>query len=128
MAILGPAATANLAFRFVVELGGVLALGYWGATMPSGTAVRVLLGLGAPLIMIVVWSLVAAPRAASGLTPTQRDLAGTALLLLAAAALAAAGRPQAALVFGAVIVVNVALLLLLGEGALTRTPGEPAGR
>lgn len=129
MAMRELAATVNLGLRFLVELGGVAALGYWGATTPAGTLERVLLGLGAPLALVVVWALVAAPKASNRLTQPQRDLIGTALLLATTVALAAAGQPDAALAFGVVVAVNATLLLLLGEGTLlARGPGEPAGR
>lgn len=129
MATLGLVATLNLTLRFLVELGGVAALGYWGATTSSATLERVLLGLGAPVLLIVVWALVAAPKADNRLSPTQRDVIGTGLLLLAAGALAVAGEVQAAVAFGSVIVVNAALLLLLGDGPLlTRVPTARAGR
>jgi hypothetical protein len=129
MAMLGLVATVNLVLRFGVELGGVVALGYWGATTPSGALERGLLGLGAPVLLIVVWALVAAPRADNELSPAQRKLIGTGLLLLTAGALAAAGQVEPAVVFGSVIAVNAALLLLIGDGPLpARVPVDPAGR
>jgi hypothetical protein len=49
---------------FAAELGSLAALAYWGATLPAGPAVRVLAGIGVPLVAIVLWGLFAAPRAA----------------------------------------------------------------
>ncbi len=110
--------TANLALRFIVELAAVGAVGYWGFTHTGLGLGRIVLGIGAPLALIIVWSLVIAPDAANPLSQPQRDVIGTALLVLAAGAVAAAGYPTAAVVFGAVVVVNWIALVMFGPHAL----------
>lgn len=115
-------ATANAAFRFVVELVGVGALGYWGLLQAAGDGIaRIALAVGAPLALILIWAIVVAPNATNPLSQPQRDVIGTALLLVAALALAAAGHPIAAVVFGAAVVANWALLAALGPGAFGKT-------
>lgn len=114
-------ATVNAAFRFVVELAGVGALGYWGLQAAGGIA-RIALAVGAPLALIVAWAIVVAPNATNPLSQLQRDAIGTALLLGAAVALATASQPIAAVVFGAAVVANWALLAVFGPGAF----GKPA--
>jgi uncharacterized membrane protein YtjA (UPF0391 family) len=113
-------ATANAAFRFVVELVGVGALGYWGLQAAGEGIARIVLAVGAPLALIVVWAIVVAPNATNPLSQPQRDVIGTALLLAAAVVLAAAGQPVAAVVFGASVAVNWALLAVLGPGVFGR--------
>jgi hypothetical protein len=115
-------ATANAAFRFIVELVGVGALGYWGWGVAGDGIARIALAVGAPLALIVVWAIVVAPNATNPLAQPQRDVIGTALLLTTALALAAAGQPIAAVVLGAAVVANWALLVILGSGAF----GKPA--
>jgi len=44
----------NLALRFVLELVGLYALGYWGWTQHTGLA-RYLLTLGLPLVAAFLW-------------------------------------------------------------------------
>ncbi|MDX6660706.1 MAG: hypothetical protein QOJ55_1528, partial [Solirubrobacteraceae bacterium] len=44
----------NLALKFLQELGALAAYAYWGSRT-GPTAVNVLLGIGAPLAMAVVW-------------------------------------------------------------------------
>lgn len=113
-------ASANAAFRFVIELVGIGALGYWGLQAAGDGVAWTALAVGAPLALIVVWAIVVAPNATNPLSQRQRDVIGTALLLGTAVALANAGQPTAAAVFGAAVVVNWALLAALGPGAFGR--------
>jgi hypothetical protein len=110
-------AIANLTLRFILELGGVAALGYWGSQAVDGPG-AIVLAIGASLALIIVWSVVVARNADNALTQPQRDLIGTGLLLVAAGALFAAGQPAAAVVFGAVVVVNWILLVAFGPEAV----------
>ena len=120
-------ATANLLLRFVVELVGVGVLAYWGSqasTLPVG---RVALAIGAPLALIITWAIVVAPNARNVLTQPQRDAIGTVLLVGSALALAAAGQRTAAVVFGAIVVMNWVALLFFGQDpadALRATVGR----
>lgn len=46
----------NLAIRFLLEIGALLALGYWGFRTGSEVT-RWILGIGAPLLAVVTWAL-----------------------------------------------------------------------
>ena len=48
----------NLALRAFMELGIVVALGYWGYKTGEGTTTKILLTIGAPLIGFGIWGLV----------------------------------------------------------------------
>jgi hypothetical protein len=52
-----------LTLAFVAELAALAALGHWGFVSGGSTAVRLLLGLGLPLLAAVLWGVFAAPRA-----------------------------------------------------------------
>ena len=100
---------ANLALAFLLELCMLAALCYWGFVTGQGTVQKLLLGLGTPLVVAVVWGLFAAPQA-------NWPLPGAALFALkallfgsAAVALWAAERPALAVVFIAAVVLNSAL-------------------
>lgn len=108
---------ANLAVRFIVELVGVGALGYSALQVPVAGPARVVLAIGAPLVLIVIWAIVVAPATANGLSQPQKNVIGTVLLVGAAIALAAAGQPGAAVVFGAVVVLNWLVLIVIGPEA-----------
>ena len=101
---------ANLALRFLLELCALGALGYWGFRVGRGSALAVVLGLGAPLLMAVVWGLFVAPRATWPLPAPATFVLGLGILCLAAVCLAAAGDPLLGWIMGATVVLNAALL------------------
>lgn len=107
---------AALALRFLLEIAGVAALAWWGITVGSDDVSRILLAVVAGGGLIVVWALLVAPKARNPLSPLTRWLLGTVLLMLAAVALWSAGAQEAALVFGALVAVDTAVLLWLDYG------------
>ena len=113
----GPAHAANLALGFLLELGALAALGFWGVHTGQSLLADIALGAGAPLLAAVVWGTLAAPR-------SERRLHGPALLAVqlsvlgsAAAALVVAGHALLGALFTALVVVNAAVL--------HRLQGEP---
>jgi hypothetical protein len=100
----------NLGARFVLELGALAALGYWGATTGTSTAGKIALGLGAPLVAAVVWGLFVAPKATYAAPATVRPLLEVAVFGTATAALVGAGRPGWAVAFALSVVANSALM------------------
>ena len=118
---------ANLALRFIVELVGVGALAYAAYQAPLDGIVRIAVTVAAPLALIVVWAIVVAPKATNGLSQPQRDAIGTGLLVLVAVALGLSGQATAAAVFGAVVVVNWVLGVVLGQDASSAI-GSAGGR
>ena len=95
---------ANLALKFLLELGAVAAVAVWGA------GVSIVLAIAAPLVLIVLWGTFAAPKSERRLPTRSRVPFELAVFALAVAALAAAGRPALAAIYGALVVVNAALL------------------
>ncbi len=96
----------NLALRFLLELAGLFALGYWGWTTHSGAA-RWLWAILAPLAAALLWGVFRVPN-----DPGRAPVAvpGPVRLLLEAAffgastwALYQAGRPTWGLVFGLLV-------------------------
>ncbi len=109
-------ATLNLALRFVLELAGIVALAWWGFHAMEGPAAG-LLGIGAPVALIVVWSLFVAPRARYPQAAPVRLVAGTATLEATAAALALAGATTAAITLAALVGINAVALALTGAAS-----------
>jgi hypothetical protein len=62
MSILQP---LNLGFRFLLEFGLLIALGYGGFQIDAIWPVRILLGLGIPLVVALIWGMYVAPNAAN---------------------------------------------------------------
>lgn len=98
----------NLGVAFFLELGVLVALGYWGFTTGQNTLLKIVLGLGAPAVAVVVWAILGAPK-------SSMHLQGAAYLALqaiffgaGALALVAAGQRGFGIVFALIAVVNSA--------------------
>jgi hypothetical protein len=100
----------NLALRFILEMGALGAVGFWGFQLDRGAAAKWIVGIGAPLLVVIVWSLFIAPGSDNALPQTTRMWIGTAVLAACAAALMAARQPLLAGVFAAAIVANAVLM------------------
>ena len=107
-------AQLNLALRFLLELAGIAAVAYWGYNASSGT-LRWILAVGAAVVLIAVWAVVIAPKADNRIPQDARILLGSAVLLIAAALLFTTDQRVPALVLGALVVVNSALIFVLRE-------------
>lgn len=105
----------NLAGRFILELVAVGLVGYSAYQLAADSPARIVFTVGAPLLLIVFWGLVVAPKAANDIPLEMRFLIGAGTMLLAAVAVAAAGQPTLGLVFGAVVTINTILLFVLGH-------------
>ena len=96
----------NAGLAFLLELGVLAALGYWGFTVGPNTLVKFVLGLGAPALAIVVWAIFGAPKSST-------QLQGVAYLVLqavffggAALALIVAGQRGLGIAFALVALAN----------------------
>jgi hypothetical protein len=110
-----------LALAFFLEVGALVALGYWGFRAGDTALSKALLGIGAPLLAAVVWGLFVAPKAVRPV-PLPVRLALKALVFGGAAlGLMAAGRPALGWAFLAAVLLNeTALLVLVGDHAAVR--------
>jgi hypothetical protein len=106
---------ANLLLRFLLELCALGAVGYWGFKTGSGIAAKIGLGIGAPLVIAVVWAIFVSPRAPVHLSLPLSLLLQVLIFGLAAAALAVAGHGTLGWVFVAVVVINAALMYVWGQ-------------
>jgi hypothetical protein len=106
---------ANLALRFLLELCLLAALGYWGFRVDSGPVTKALLGIGAPLLMAVVWGTFISPKAKVRLPVPLLLMAEVATLGLGVGALYGAGQPRLASIFAAVSVLNRVLIVAWGQ-------------
>ena len=108
-------AAANLAVRFLLELAGIAALAYWGWTATAAMPLRLVLAMGAPLLLVVAWAFVVAPNATNPIPRPTRELIGTGLLLGSAAAVFVAGQRTPAIAFAGIVVFNQVLLVIMSE-------------
>ena len=102
--------SANLGLRFLLELCVLVALGYWGFKTGRALIGKSALGIGAPLVVAVVWGVFVSPNAAVALAWPVHLLLELVIFGLAAATLYAAGRPSLAWVLAVVFVINRILM------------------
>ena len=101
--------TANLGLAFVLELCALAALAYWGDRLDAATPVRWSVALGAPLVLALTWSQIAAPTARRRLPRTPLLAFKLVVFTLAAALLYSSGQHGLALLLEAATIVNLAL-------------------
>lgn len=108
---------AALGMRFILELGLLTALAYWGFTAPDGVLLEVVFGLGAPVVGAVVWGLFLSPRAAVRLPAPALVVLEMVVFGAGAVALYAAGQSTLAVVFAVAAVAQRVVLSALGVPA-----------
>ncbi len=108
----------NLGLAFALELAALAALCWWGFHVSASTWVKVVLGIGAPIAAVIVWSLFAAPRARFRLPMPMKLLVKTIVFGAAVAALIADSEVVLGIVFAVLVVANTALIRIgnLDEG------------
>jgi hypothetical protein len=106
---------ANLLLRFLLELCALGAVGYWGFKTGGGMAAKVGLGIGAPLVIAVVWAVFVSPRAPVRLHLPLSLLLQVLIFGLAAAALATTGHRTLAWAFVALVVINALFMYAWGQ-------------
>jgi hypothetical protein len=102
----------NLALRFLLELCMLAAVGFWGFRTHQTWLLKILFGIGLPLLIAFLWGMFLAPRAT-------RPLHGASfltleLILFASGSLSlfAAGRPTLGWVYTIAVIVNKILLFV----------------
>jgi hypothetical protein len=93
--------TANLGLRFLLELGLLVGVGWWGG-QALGWWAAVLL----PLAAAVIWGSFLSPKARWTIPPAARLVLELVLFGLATAGFWSAGRLWIALAFGALVVLS----------------------
>ena len=104
-----PLHAVNEALAFLLELVAFGLMAWWGFTTGSGLAVHLLLGIGTPALAMVLWGLVAAPKARFRVPLPGVLLLKAAVFGGAAVCLAALGHTGWALAFAVVALVNTAV-------------------
>lgn len=106
---------ANLALAFLLELGVLAALGFWGFHTGSGVLAKIGLGIGLPALAIVVWALFGSPQATWHLNGIWRLMLQIVFFGSAAVALFAAGQRVLGVAFELVFVLNLVLMNVWGQ-------------
>jgi hypothetical protein len=101
---------SNLALRFLLEICMLAAVAFWGFKTQSNWVLKILLGIGLPVLIATLWGMFLAPKAT-------RPLSGASFLTLelilfstGALALFASGKPTLGWVYAVAVIVNKILL------------------
>lgn len=100
---------ANLLLMFLLELGVLAALAYWGFVTGPGMLAKFGLGLGAPALAVVVWALFGAPTGKWHLYGIGRVLLKVIFFGSAAVALFVVGQHVLGMVFALIFFLNAVL-------------------
>jgi len=102
----------NLAVVFLLELCMLVAVGYWGFKTQNSWLMKILFGIGLPVLIAVLWGTFLAPKAT-------RPLRGASFLTLelilfstGAFALFASGKPTLGWTYIIVLTINKILLFV----------------
>lgn len=110
--------SANLALRFLLELGALAAFAYWGWQTGSGAGTRLILAVALPVIAAAIWGQFIAPKAPRRLEDPARMAVEIAFFGAATVAVGSAGAATAGAMFGAAAAVSLVLMFLFGQRGL----------
>lgn len=96
----------NDLLRFLLEIFAIVSLGIFGFTAFPLPWPGVLVGIGAPLIAIVLWALFRSPKAVFAVDPFVKALVEIAVFSSAAIAWWIMGQPIVAVVFAVVAAIS----------------------
>ena len=113
-----PMKSLNLALRFLLELGALAALAYWGWHTGNTTATQLILAVGTPLLAATIWGRFIAPKAPRRLEDPIRVGVEIVFFASATVALAATGASTVAAIFGIAATASLALMFLFGQRGL----------
>ncbi|NHW38620.1 YrdB family protein [Paenibacillus aceris] len=101
---------ANLGLRFLLELCLLASLSYWGFHGDKSMLLKIVLGLGTPLIAAIIWGLFLSPKASVPITQPFPFILELVVFATAIIALYSAGKPSLAIAFTLVYIVNRTLI------------------
>jgi hypothetical protein len=102
----------NLLVRFLLELCMLAAVGYWGFKTQSTWAMKILFGIGLPVVIAVIWGYFMAPRSTHRLNGVPFTVMDIILLGSGAVALYASGLVTLAWIYAVVLIVSEILRLV----------------
>jgi hypothetical protein len=106
---------ANLTLAFLLELGVLAALAYWGWVVGPNTPAKAALAVGAPVVAIIIWAIWGAPRSPRRLKGLWNWLLRVIFNICGALALVAAGQRLAGVIFILVALLNMILAYIWGQ-------------
>lgn len=104
--------SVDLGIRFLLELSILLIFGYWGFHTGENGLTKVLLGIGSPILFVIVWGTLLAPKSGMRLQDPRLFLLEIIVIGLATWALASTGRINLAIAFAVIYLLNKILMMI----------------
>ena len=92
-----------------------VAVGYWGFKTQSNWVLKILFGIGLPVLMAVLWGTFLAPKATRPLSGASFLTLELILFAAGAFALFASGRPALGWIYIIILTINKILLFVLKQ-------------
>lgn len=105
----------NLVFRFILEMVVLLGLFLFGVSVSDQLIVKILLGIGLPLIAVAVWGAFVAPKARRRLPDPQRLAVELGVFGSGVLAFALAGNLILSVLLGLAALISLVLMFLWGQ-------------
>jgi hypothetical protein len=102
----------NAGIRFLLELSLLAAIGYWGFSTQPTWVLKILLGIGLPLLVAVLWGLFVSPKAAVQVSAPLQLILEITLLGVGSAALFVSHKPTLAWIYTILVILNKILLVI----------------
>jgi hypothetical protein len=100
----------NLGVRFLLEILVLVILGYWGFRVSEGTVMKIIVGIGSPLLVAVIWGMFGAPKATYVLSGLPFLLLEIVIFGLPVAALFFIEKQSIAYIYGVIVIINIILM------------------
>ena len=104
---------AIISIFFLLEIAMLVSFMYWGFHLDTSLLVKILFGIGAPILVAVIWGTFIAPKASIPVSVPIRILLQIILFSLAAMALYFSEKGTLAIIFGTVVLIEMILMYLL---------------
>lgn len=101
----------NLAVRFLLELCMLAAVAFWGFETQNNWLMKVLLGIGLPVLIALLWGMFLAPKATHRLSGAPFFALELILFSTGTFSLFASGKPTLGWIYTITLVVNTILLI-----------------
>lgn len=104
-----------LTLRFILEICALVSLSYWGFQSGQGILMKLGLGIGAPLLIAIIWGMFGSPKAPVPLQGFHRFLLELLIFGLAIVALYSLGKSTLAIIYAVVAVINLILMSIWNQ-------------
>ncbi|MFY0758886.1 YrdB family protein [Metabacillus dongyingensis] len=104
---------AVLSILFLLELSALMAFMYWGFQIDKGILIKIVFGLGTPVLVAIIWGTFIAPKASLPVSVPVRIFLQLLIFSLAAVALYCSEKSMLATIFFIVVLIDMTLMYLM---------------